>query len=257
MPRRLRQLKCPSHGAGDIRIVRHIGEVHEPHCGRGWGWRSELEVSLVLPTPPGPASVTSRAAESARRSVASSRSRPTSGVTGTGGAAGREGRYERGVLRQHGGLDRAQLGLGSPDLIDEVAASPRARFERLRLPASGVECLDRSTRNRSRSGCSSTSALISPIIRNQALRRYPESGGTPVRRDAPPPIGWRSPALQGWSAHSSRADPRQSASASPYRRAWTRSSNRNASTEFAERRPVTSVTVEIPWIPSCRRRSRT
>ena len=49
-------------------------------------------MSLVLPTPPGPASVISRAAESARRSVASSRSRPTSGVTGTGGAAaGREG----------------------------------------------------------------------------------------------------------------------------------------------------------------------
>jgi hypothetical protein len=36
---------------------------------------------------------------------------------------------------------------------------------------------------------------------------------------------------QGCSAQPTRAGPRQSVSASPYRRAWTKSSNRNASTE--------------------------
>ena len=71
-------------------------------------------MSLVLPTPPGPASVTSRAAESARRSVAplaphQRGHRHWRRRRGTG-----RGRYERGVLRQHGGLDRAARLLARP-----------------------------------------------------------------------------------------------------------------------------------------------
>ena len=122
--------------------------------------------SLVLPTPPVPASVASRATVGEHRGVgvpAHDQSTDSLGerqcCCGSWGAG-----CEREVLRRPGGLPRAQLGYRlDPDLVDEVAASLHVASSASTCRPSAYSALISDARGRSRSGCSATSARSSAI----------------------------------------------------------------------------------------------
>ena len=62
---------------------------HAPSANRGATWAAARNPSRVLPTPPAPVSVTTRARPSAATVCSSSRSRPMNELTGTGRFPGR------------------------------------------------------------------------------------------------------------------------------------------------------------------------